>query len=275
MITTNYHTHTTRCGHATGTDEDYVRGAIRGGFTELGFSDHAFLPDYNRLPTMRGDISELTPYCESIAHLREKYAKEITIYTAMECEYYPLFHTYYEQLFKTGQMDYLILAAHYLEYDASIKRMGHYAGMLTKPEEVIRYGELALSGMNSGLFTYFAHPDLFMASYPRFDETCEQVSRQLIARAIELHMPLEFNQGGIRFRGQIQIGDEIRYRYPVKAFWDLVREMKAPVVLGVDAHSPDDFTSEARVTAERLIDEWGLRSLVLPRLAIRQATPRR
>ena len=35
---TNYHTHTTRCMHATGSDEDYVLSAIKGGYQELGFS---------------------------------------------------------------------------------------------------------------------------------------------------------------------------------------------------------------------------------------------
>lgn len=34
---TNYHTHTTRCHHATGSDEDYVLSAIKGGYQELGF----------------------------------------------------------------------------------------------------------------------------------------------------------------------------------------------------------------------------------------------
>lgn len=37
---TNYHTHTTRCMHATGNDEDYVLSAIKGGYRILGFSDH-------------------------------------------------------------------------------------------------------------------------------------------------------------------------------------------------------------------------------------------
>ena len=36
----NFHTHTTRCGHASGTDEDYVRAALAQGFGVLGFSDH-------------------------------------------------------------------------------------------------------------------------------------------------------------------------------------------------------------------------------------------
>ena len=37
---TNYHTHTTRCMHAVGSDEAYVLSAIKGGFQILGFSDH-------------------------------------------------------------------------------------------------------------------------------------------------------------------------------------------------------------------------------------------
>ena len=40
----NYHTHTARCGHATGTGEDYVLAAIEQGFDELGFSDHVPWP---------------------------------------------------------------------------------------------------------------------------------------------------------------------------------------------------------------------------------------
>ena len=37
---TNYHTHTTRCQHATGSDEDFIVSALKGGYQELGFSDH-------------------------------------------------------------------------------------------------------------------------------------------------------------------------------------------------------------------------------------------
>ena len=37
----NYHTHTFRCHHAKGEDEDYVLAAIANGVRILGFSDHA------------------------------------------------------------------------------------------------------------------------------------------------------------------------------------------------------------------------------------------
>ena len=38
---TNYHTHTTRCLHATGSDEEFVLSAIKGGY----------------LTTLRGNIT--------------------------------------------------------------------------------------------------------------------------------------------------------------------------------------------------------------------------
>ena len=77
---TNYHTHTTRCMHAVGDDEDYVRSAIKGGFQELGFSDHGpwkyhtdFVSDIRMLP------EDLPEYIESIRALKEKYRYSLMI----------------------------------------------------------------------------------------------------------------------------------------------------------------------------------------------------
>ena len=36
----NYHTHTPRCGHAIGSERQYIERAIEEGFKVLGFSDH-------------------------------------------------------------------------------------------------------------------------------------------------------------------------------------------------------------------------------------------
>ena len=36
----NYHSHTERCGHAWGTDDEFVLAAIDAGFQVLGFSEH-------------------------------------------------------------------------------------------------------------------------------------------------------------------------------------------------------------------------------------------
>lgn len=65
---TNYHTHTTRCMHATGSDEDYVLSAIKGSYQELGFSDHTpwkYHTDY--VADMRMLPEELPGYVEAYA----------------------------------------------------------------------------------------------------------------------------------------------------------------------------------------------------------------
>lgn len=45
----NYHTHTPRCNHAQGSEQEYVDAALSAGLKILGFSDHTpyFFPgDY-------------------------------------------------------------------------------------------------------------------------------------------------------------------------------------------------------------------------------------
>ena len=52
----NYHTHTYRCKHAGGTEEDYIKAAIENDFDIIGISDHAPFPDY--------DFGYRMDYCE-------------------------------------------------------------------------------------------------------------------------------------------------------------------------------------------------------------------
>ena len=75
MMKANYHTHTARCGHAEGTDEEYVLAAIERGFDELGFSDHVPWPYKNGYvhPTVRMHISQMPEYLASVRALAEKY----------------------------------------------------------------------------------------------------------------------------------------------------------------------------------------------------------
>ena len=73
MMKANYHTHTARCGHAEGTDEEYVLAAIERGFDELGFSDHVPWPYKNGYvhPTVRMHISQMPEYLASVRALAE------------------------------------------------------------------------------------------------------------------------------------------------------------------------------------------------------------
>ena len=72
-LTFNYHTHTKRCGHAVGEDEEYVLQAIKLGIKKLGFSDHVILPEGFEQPGIRGSSTQLEDYLNSVKYLKEKY----------------------------------------------------------------------------------------------------------------------------------------------------------------------------------------------------------
>ena len=100
-----------------------------------------------------------------------------------------------------------------------------------------------LKALDTNLFSYVAHPDLFMVGKVYFDELCENITREICQKALEKDVPLEVNAGGIR-RGYRKVGDEIQYPYPNSHFFDIVGEVGCKVILGIDAHSPDDFNQD-------------------------------
>ena len=107
---TNYHTHTCRCGHASGYEEDYVKEAIKNNIKILGFSDHGPFEDCNR--DFRMPFSEFPQYLSSIDELKEKYANDITLLKSVEIEYFKDELNFYEKLLSKYNLDYLLLGQH-------------------------------------------------------------------------------------------------------------------------------------------------------------------
>lgn len=250
-----YHTHTFRCGHAYGTDEEYVLEAIKQKIKILGFSDHVILPGINE-PGMRGAFSELDEYFRSINYLKEKYHDQIKIIPAFEAEYDEHFVPYYESLFELGKIEYLVLGQHSY-YNSDLKRMTFYGSDARRdPEGSLKaYTKRLIEAMGSGLFSVVAHPDLMMQSYLEFDELCKEQALLIIDASIKYDIPLEINFGGLR-TGKGYGKKRDRYRYPVREFWELVSKSNAKVIVGVDAHSPSnlDYVEELDITNEMIGD---------------------
>ena len=81
----NLHTHTPRCNHAWGTEEEYVQSALEVGLQILGFSDHTpyFFPgEYYSHFRMRPELLE--DYVTSVLAVREKYQGQIQIPLGLE-----------------------------------------------------------------------------------------------------------------------------------------------------------------------------------------------
>ncbi len=232
----NYHTHTALCHHAKGEPEEYVLAAIEAGFDEIGFADHSAWPFENFVSGMRMTEAELASYCESINTLKEKYKEKINIKLGLECEYFPKYLPWLKQRIKEFGIDFLIIGHHFSKDEPG----SLYNGNMTTHEQLYNYRDDIIEAMESGMFSYIAHPDIFMRGYPVFDEVCEEISRQIIEKSIETDTPLEYNLLG--FSHSINDGKQ---GYPYPDFWKLISEMKPPVTMGLDAHSPDVYLDHA------------------------------
>ncbi|HIU16381.1 MAG TPA: histidinol-phosphatase [Candidatus Ventricola intestinavium] len=251
----NYHTHTARCGHAEGTDEEYVLAALSQGFDELGFSDHVPWPYASGYahPHVRMHLSQMEDYLQSIRALKEKYKDRIRILIGFECEYFPDYMGWLADMAAQKELDYLILGNHYENSDET----GMYFGSARTPGELRRYVESTVRGMETGLFAYLAHPDLFMRSYPRFDENCRAAARDLCQACREKNLPMEYNTHD-RFISYFTR----RKSYPHPAFFEIAREEGVRVIIGLDAHEPGELAvPEQFRLARRELEPFGERCL--------------
>lgn len=220
----NYHTHTARCRHAEGSEEAYVKNAIERGLQILGFSDHTpqyFPGDY--YSTMRMLPEELTEYCDTVRKLKSDYAGQLDIRLGVEAEYYPV--TFREMLMRLQDagVEYMILGQHWMgnEFDAP------YCGTATTEQDLQQYCSQVIAAMETGKFTYFAHPDIIGFSGDR--KVYDRHMRRICRASIDTATPLEINFLGIA-AGR---------RYPNEAFWQLAAEEGCQVVFGIDAHEPE------------------------------------
>ena len=233
MMKYNYHTHTERCHHARGTDEQFVLTAIEAGFDEIGFADHSPWPyEGGFLSHIRMTPDELADYCNSIKALREKYKDKISIKLGLECEYFPKYFPWLKSKIAEYGIDYLICGHHFCCDEPG--RV--YNGNLTSHAELEDYKNDILAAMDSGMFSYIAHPDIFMKGYPVPDEKSEEVSRAIVKKAVETDTPLEYNLLGVKYSTEAG-----RHGYPHPQFWRIAGEYGARAVIGIDAHKPEAY----------------------------------
>ena len=247
----NYHTHTSRCFHARGTDEEYVLAAIEAGFDEIGFADHtAWKFDSDFVSHMRMHESELKGYCDSVKYLRDKYKDKISIKLGLECEYFSKYIPWLKEAIEEHQIDYVILGHHF----AGDEKGGAYNGFIDTPEDICRYRDDVVAAMETGLFSYVAHPDLFMRGYNGFDSHCQKVSEDIIRTAIRTDTPLEYNLLGLKHG----IADG-KPGYPDPNFWQIASQLKPKAIVGIDAHDPSDYLEHDHIRrGYETLDSLGL-----------------
>ena len=226
----NYHTHTFRCHHAKGEDEDYVRAALDNGIRILGFSDHAPMLGRDYLKSdirMRPEL--LSDYVHCIRKLRETYADALEIHIGLEVEYYPDIFRDLTEFYKRNGVEYLILGQHWIGKE-SVPGESCYMFRPTDSEANLSwFADTLIEAMESERFTYVAHPDIIQYTGP--DEIFEKYMRKIARRAKELGIPAEINLHGLR-------GSR---NYPDPRFLRIAAEEGTPCIIGYDAHDPHEF----------------------------------
>ena len=251
----NYHTHTYRCGHAVGTDEEYVKKAIEGGIKRLGFSEHVPLKFADGSESgFRCPTKEAEDYIKSIKALGERYKDKLDINVGFEMEYYPTLFSGTVEYLKSIGAEYVILGEHFLGPENEGYTHASMVGS-DSDEAVKSYADLIVEGINTGVFTYVAHPDVL--NFFGDSEVYKTEMRRVCVASKEKDVPLEINLLGIR----------TDRHYPAPLFWEIAGEVGAPVTFGSDAHDPSDtYDGQSVRKALEMVEKFGLNYIGEPKI---------
>ncbi|MBQ3181659.1 MAG: histidinol-phosphatase [Clostridia bacterium] len=250
----NYHTHTYRCNHATGTEREYIERAISIGIKKLGFSEHIpFIYPHGKENTYRLKKVLEDEYISTLSSLREEYRDKIEIHIGYETEYYPKHFYDMVKSAKEAGAEYLILGQHSVGYDGIDL---HWSVEETDDEEKLKeYADCVIAAMKSGYISYVAHPDIF--NFSGDDKIFRREMKRICKTSKKTNIPLEINFLGIR---------ENRH-YPNEKFWEIAGGESCLTVFGLDAH--DVFAAgdtQSLEYAEEIVEKYKLKLLDDPKL---------
>ncbi len=234
----NHHTHTFRCKHASGDVADYCVAAQTQGLDVLGFSDHTPLPD-NFWPSVRMDMMELPAYNHALV-LAQQAFPSLRVLKGMECEYDTQYTAFYrEVLLDEYKFDYLAGGIHFFRYQG--QRLDTFS-QVTTPAHLRAYVDFFIAAMQSGLFSFMAHPDAFARNCTSWNPEIAACVVDLCTAAAELKVPLEINGYGLR-KPPILSQEGYRPMYPWRPFWEIAAQMGVTAVVNSDAHRPQDVAA--------------------------------
>ncbi len=237
-MTRNMHTHLWYCKHADGEAHNFCLRAVELGITILGISDHTPLPD-NRWPDERMTMDQLPLYNQQVDQAKLDFPK-LQLFKGLECECIADYHPFYQDiLLGEYECDYLIGSIHYVNDN------GTWIDLFTDrldARTMRLYAKTFITAIESGLYTFIAHPDIFGCALLQWDRTTEACVRDMLIAASHANMPLEINTKGFR-KPLIATPEGERYCYPWPPFWELVAEYQVPVLINTDAHRPSELTA--------------------------------
>jgi histidinol-phosphatase (PHP family) len=223
----DYHMHT-ELTDGRGRPIEYAAVAIQRGLDEIGFSDHAPLPDRDTNWTLKRP--DVATYVGWVREAQARYP-QLPIKLALEVDYAPGCEPWVRELAQMHPWDYLLGSVHFIgdwPVDASAKDwIGQDVDARWR-----EYFELWRGAARSGLYDSLPHPDLPKKFRLRpagdLTEAFEAALRDVAAAGIAI----EVSTAGLR--------KPCRELYPSLDFLKIARRLAIPVQLGSDAHLPEE-----------------------------------
>lgn len=225
---TNYHGHTKWCKHATSSSEEIIKEAIKNNYEELAISEHVPQLHRGKYDKMRLQNDDIHEFFHDLDLQIEKYSKEIKIYKALECEYFSDSLDWYLFLKKKYKIDYLILGHHFNE-----KQENSYFDCVDD-EQVKRYQDEVLEALQTKMFAFFAHPDVYLNNYP-LNKIGIETAHAIFQKCEDLNIPVEINANGLRNNKG----------YPNRDFWKISTKYKLTYLINADSHKLSDLSDQA------------------------------
>ena len=129
-----------------------------------------------------------------------------------------------------------ILGCHYDTTDEQDARASRFGGS-TSTAHGRRYAEQVVEALETGLYRYLAHPDLFLNRVTAFDADAEKACRDICAAAARLNIPLEYNMAGLTLQNR----PDGSLGYTRDEFWRIAAEYPVKAIMGCDAHAPSEL----------------------------------
>ncbi|MFH0977297.1 MAG: histidinol-phosphatase HisJ family protein [Spirochaetota bacterium] len=228
----DYHTHTELCGHASGTIDEYVIEAIKKNLKEIGFSDHAPLPEGKREGiTMLPEETE--KYIELVESKIEQYKDKIEVKVGFEIDF-PLMDSFDRKYLTDARLDYLIGSCHFLG-DWAFDHPDNIHEFSKRDIDRIysEYYGIMHDLINTGYFNIIGHFDIVKKFGHRarrdFTNQLEKLAQHI---AKQKNLAVEINTAGIR--------KPVQEMYPSDDVIRIFYNANAPITLGSDSHKPEE-----------------------------------
>lgn len=268
MINYNFHLHT-RFSDGTGEPEEFVKSAIKLGFTSMGFSEHSPLPFDNPFSLKEENVDE---YVKVTENLKKKYGEKVKIYRALEMDYIPGMSMDFDYWKNRCQTDYLIGSVHLVKpedvndlwftdgpkYETYDQGLNDFFGGDFKRAVKTFYNQTN-EMIDTQSFDVMGHVDkIKMHNRDRYFKEDEPWYQKLVDETLHLikekDLIVEVNTRGIykkRYPGLFPDGITLQK----------VKKLNIPIIISSDAHLPEELNLGFDNAITRL-KEFGFRELM-------------